>query len=82
MPVFIAQGTADTVVLAWPNALLLDQWCDFGSAIAMLWMGEVNHQDAAINAGPSAVSWIADRFANRSAPRTCEQPVPVSIPQR
>jgi len=82
MPTFIAQGTADTVVLAWPNALLLDRWCDFGSAIAMLWMGEVNHPDAAINAGPSAVSWIADRFADRPAPRTCEQPVPVSIPER
>lgn len=81
MPVFIAQGTADTVVLPWPNALLLDRWCDSGSAISMLWMGEVNHPAAAINAGPSAVSWIADRFDDRPAPRTCDQPVPVTAPE-
>lgn len=80
MPVFIAQGTADTVVLAWPNALLLERWCTSGSAISMLWMGEVSHQAAAINAGPTAVSWIQDRFDNRPAPRTCDQPVPVSAP--
>lgn len=80
MPVFIAQGTADTVVLPWPNALLLERWCASGSAVSMLWMGEVSHQAAAINAGPSAVSWIADRFDDRPAPQTCDQPVPVSTP--
>lgn len=80
MPVFIAQGTADTVVLAWPNAVLLSEWCAAGSDVSMLWMGNVQHPQAAIVAGPTAVSWIADRFAGRAAPRTCDAPIPVSIP--
>ncbi len=80
MPVFIAQGTADEVVLAWPNAVLLENWCAAGSDVSMLWMGEISHQAAAITAGPEAVSWIADRFAGNAAPRTCDSPIPVSIP--
>ena len=80
VPVFIAQGTADTVVLAWPNAVLLDRWCDAGSTVSMLWMGEVGHVAAAINAGPTAVSWMVDRFAGREAPRTCDSPIPVQVP--
>jgi len=80
MPVFIAQGTADTVVLAWPNAVLLEKWCAAGSDVSMLWMGEISHPAAAITAGPQAVSWIADRFAGLDAPRTCDSPIPVAIP--
>ena len=77
MPALIAQGTADKVVLAWPNAILQKTWCESGSTLAMLWLGGVNHQSAAHAAGPSVVTWIADRFANRPAPRTCDVPPPV-----
>jgi len=80
MPVFLAQGTADNVVLAWPNAVLLNNWCAAGSTVSMLWMGEVTHEKAAITAGPEVVSWIADRFEGKDAPRTCDSPIPVSIP--
>ena len=82
MPVFIAQGTADTVVLPWPNAIVQEQWCAAGSAIEMLWMGGVSHQAAATTAGPQAVVWIADRFAGRPAGRTCDvpPPVPAAVP--
>jgi alpha-beta hydrolase superfamily lysophospholipase len=78
MPVFIAQGTADTVVLPWPNAIVQEQWCAAGSAISVLWMGGINHFPAATTAGPMAVEWIADRFAGRRAPRTCQVPPPVA----
>ncbi len=78
MPVFIAQGTADEVVLAWPNAKVQDEWCAAGSAIDMLWMGGVTHMAAATTAGPEAVRWMADRFAGRPAPRTCDVPPPVA----
>jgi hypothetical protein len=40
-------GTADTVVLPWPNAIVQEQWCAAGSSISMLWMGAVNHFPAA-----------------------------------
>ena len=78
MPVFLAQGTADEIVLAWPNAKLQEEWCAAGSTISALWMGEVTHLPAANTAGPAAVSWIADRFAGRPATRTCELPPPVA----
>ena len=78
MPVFLAQGTADAVVLPGPNALLQETWCKAGSTLTALWMGGVNHNDAAIDAGPSATAWIADRFAGRPAVRTCDVPPPVA----
>lgn len=82
-PVFIAQGTADEVVLPWPNAILQQDWCQAGVDLSMLWLGGVDHMKAAITAGPAAVQWIADRFAGRPAPRTCEVPpaVPAVDPQ-
>lgn len=80
MPVFIAQSTADAVVLAWPNGVLQDTWCAAGSTLSMLWLGKVNHQDTAMVAGPQVVSWIADRFAGRPAGRTCDVPPPVRAP--
>jgi hypothetical protein len=78
MPVFIAQGTADEVVLAWPQAMLQQEWCESGSTIAVDWLGGVNHMKAAIVAGPEAITWIADRFADRPAPRTCDVPPAVA----
>ena len=78
MPVFVAQGTADEVVLAWPNSLLQEEWCAAGSSLSMLWMGGVDHMKAAITAGPQAITWIADRFADRPVARTCDVPPPVA----
>ena len=77
MPVMVAQGLADQVVLPWPNAILQEKWCKAGSALSMLWMGDVDHMKAAITAGPQVVTWIADRFADRPVPRTCDVPPPV-----
>lgn len=78
MPVFLAQGTDDKIVLPWPNAKLQETWCEAGSTISALWMGGVGHLAAATTAGPSAVTWIADRFMDRPAARTCEVPPPIA----
>lgn len=78
LPVFIAQGTADEVVLAWPNAVLQERWCEAGSDLTMLWMGGVGHMQAAIAAGPSATQWIADRFEGTSAKPNCSFPPAVA----
>lgn len=80
IPVFLAQGTADEVVLPWPNGVLQETWCKAGSTISALWMGEVNHMKAAITAGPEVVTWLADRFAGRPAPKTCNVPPPMDSP--
>ncbi|MDP2013102.1 MAG: lipase family protein [Actinomycetota bacterium] len=78
MPVFVGQSTADQVVLAWPNALLQERWCTAGSSISTLWIGEVSHQLTAETIGPEVVRWIADRFVNRTAVRTCQMAPPIS----
>ena len=80
MPVFVGQSTADQVVLAWPNAVLQNQWCKAGSTISTLWVGEVSHQLTAETIGPDVVRWINDRFAGRPAVRTCDLAPPVSPP--
>jgi len=78
MPVFIAQGTADEVVLDWPNAMIAQEWCRAGSTLAMLWMGDVNHEQAAHVSGPTAFQWIYQRFAGVPAESTCDLPLPVA----
>lgn len=78
MPVFVAQSIADTVVLAWPNAVLQNEWCAAGSDITMAWLGMVSHQDTAMTVGPEAVAWIDDRFNDRPTTRTCNVPPPVA----
>jgi pimeloyl-ACP methyl ester carboxylesterase len=78
MPVFVAQSIADTVVLAWPNAVLQNEWCAAGSDITMAWLGVVSHQDTAMTVGPEAVAWMDDRFNGRPTTRTCNVPPPVA----
>ncbi|MHB1067497.1 MAG: lipase family protein, partial [Candidatus Nanopelagicales bacterium] len=78
MPVFLAQGTADEIVLAWPNAILEKDWCAAGSTLTTLWLGDIGHLAAAKTAGPAAVQWIADRFAGRPAASSCGAPTPVA----
>jgi len=78
IPVLLAQGTADQVVLAWPNALLQERWCAAGATISSLWMGNIDHLKAPFVAGPQAVTWIGQRFAGDPAPRTCDVPPPVA----
>lgn len=80
MPIMLAQGTADDVVLPGPNALLQNLWCAAGSAITTLWMGGISHTAAANVAGPAVVPWINDRFHDIPAGRTCltAAPVPAS----
>ena len=77
MPMFMAQGTADDVVLPWPNAMIQEKWCAAGSDLTVLWMGNVNHMDAAKVSGPAAVQWLADRFAGRPVVANCDFPTPV-----
>lgn len=80
MPVFIGQSTADTVLLAWPIAVLQEQWCEAGSTLDTLWIGDVSHQQTAIVIGPQVVRWIDARFSGLPATNTCAEPPPVAIP--
>lgn len=78
LPLFVAQGTADEVVLAGSNATLVQQWCRV-RPMTTLWLGGVSHQDSQAAAGPSAISWAAARFAGQPATNTCDDGVPPPV---
>jgi hypothetical protein len=79
MPMFLAQGEADTVVLAGSNAVLHNRWCAQGVTITSLWLPQVSHQDTSIVAGSAVVEWALARFAGKPAPNTCGLGVPAPI---
>jgi hypothetical protein len=76
LPVFVAQGTADPVVLPGTTALLQSRWCAAGSRLTMDWLGGIGHDKAGEVAGPAAATFLAAAFAGRPAPGTCEVPPP------
>lgn len=82
MPVFIGQSISDAVVLGWPNGRLQESWCAAGSTLQTLWVNGITHQDTAVAIGPDVVRWITDRFADRPAVRTCDQPPPLTSPEQ
>ncbi len=79
LPVFLAQGTADTVVLASSNALLHNQWCEAGVHLQTLWLGGVTHQKAVLASGPEFVQWATERFAGKPAGSNCGLPIPAPV---
>ena len=79
LPLFMAQGTDDVVVLEGSNALLQKQWCAAGVTIQMDWLGGVQHQNTQIAGGPAFIEWAVDRFAGKPAPSNCTFPPPAPI---
>ncbi|MEI6622011.1 MAG: lipase family protein [Actinomycetes bacterium] len=71
LPLFVAQGTDDTVVLQGSNALLQQQWCAAGVTMQMDWLGGVQHQNTQNAGGPAFIEWAVDRFAGKPAPKNC-----------
>lgn len=80
IPVLVTATVEDQIVLAWPNAVLQKKWCDAGSSLDMLWVGDVNHQQVATTVGPSVVAWLTARFAGEAMHPNCSLPAPVSPP--
>jgi alpha-beta hydrolase superfamily lysophospholipase len=78
VPVYVAQGLSDTVVLPNTTALLAQKACSSGVRLTTNWLGNTSHTEVAIVAGPSLVSWLQDRFDNLPAPSSCSQPLPLS----
>lgn len=72
IPLLIAQSTADDVVPPQTTASLQEAWCDAGSDLTSLWIGDVGHMATALTAGPAVAQWLDDRFAGRPASSTCD----------
>ena len=79
MPLFMSEGTADTIVLSGSNALMQEEWCAAGSDMAVQWLGGVGHLQVAVASGPTFMEWAVGRFGGQKAPRNCTFP-PASAP--
>jgi acetyl esterase/lipase len=71
IPLFIAQGTNDNLVLPRVTRSYVNRLCANGSAVDFDPIPNVGHGFVAFEASDAAVAWIADRFAGRRAPSNC-----------
>lgn len=75
IPVFLAQGTADDVVLPQITAAYMQRLCAAGSAVRFVSLPGVGHGFIARDSAAVAIDWMADRFAGRPAPNDCGRQV-------
>ncbi|THF59301.1 alpha/beta fold hydrolase [Pseudothauera rhizosphaerae] len=75
IPVFLAQGEADTTIAPALTAAYMSRLCAAGSWVRMVTLPGVDHRFIAREAAPLAARWIGDRFAGRPAPDDCPPPV-------
>lgn len=71
VPVFVAQGTADTTVYPSITRSFVGQLCRQGTRVRYKEYPGVSHTFIGRDAAPEAVSWMAARFAGQPAPNTC-----------
>jgi acetyl esterase/lipase len=68
VPVFVAQGDADRLVLPTVTQAYARRLCRAGDKVQYLSMPGVEHGWAGADSALSAVAWMADRFASEAAP--------------
>jgi hypothetical protein len=78
IPLLIAQGLGDEVVLPNTTALLVDRYCAAGAPLTTFWDPHASHSQIATAAGPMFASWLADRVAGRPQQLSCGEPLPVA----
>lgn len=71
IPVFIAQGAADRLVLPAITQAYVQQLCNAGSRVQYLELPGVHHGFIGSDSALQAVAWMTDRFAGKPAPNTC-----------
>jgi len=73
VPVLITQGGSDQIVPAHLTARLAREMCGRGDVVQERVYPSVGHLEAGIVASPDVASWVAARFARRSAPSSCSE---------
>jgi acetyl esterase/lipase len=73
IPLFIAQGTADNVVIPAVTEAYVRRQCGAGSAVRMVLMPGQGHAFIARDSANAAVEWMADRFAGVPPPSDCNR---------
>lgn len=71
LPVFIAQGAADRLVLPAVTQAYVQRLCDAGSRVDYVELPGVNHGFIGSDSAVQAVDWMTDRFEGRSVPDSC-----------
>jgi acetyl esterase/lipase len=71
VPVFLAQGTSDSVVRLAITRRFGEELCKSGTRVRFFEIKGGGHSFAAFNSAHAAVTWIADRFAGIPAPSDC-----------
>ncbi|WP_232631047.1 alpha/beta fold hydrolase [Methylobacterium sp. Leaf118] len=74
IPVFLAQGATDTLVLPRVTQDYRARLCRAGSRVEFDLVPGVGHLSIAKDAAPAAIDWIGDRFAGEPAPSNCGAP--------
>jgi acetyl esterase/lipase len=71
VPVFLAQGTSDSVVRPAITRRYGEELCKSGTRVRFFEIKGGGHSFAAFNSAHAAVTWMADRFAGIPAPSDC-----------
>ena len=70
-PLFIAQGSADTVVDPSVTTDFASRLCRHGATLRFFEVPDASHTIIAKVSAQATVAWIADRFAGKPAPTNC-----------
>jgi pimeloyl-ACP methyl ester carboxylesterase len=71
MPLFLAQGTNDTLVRPDVTRAYFQRQCKVGGKVRMLWLPNEGHGFAGRDSASAAVDWMMGRFAGEPAPDDC-----------
>ena len=80
IPLFLAQGTTDTIVRPEVTRAYMQRQCKAGGKVAMMWVPNVGHGFVARDSADAAVGWMMDRFAGRPAPSDCGKDLATADP--
>jgi len=72
VPVFLAQGTDDTLVLPAVTRSYMQELCSAGSAVQWYPVEGVGHLFVARDSAKAAVAWIGARLTGTPAPNDCQ----------
>ncbi len=72
-PVFLAQGTADTIVRPYITKQFGDVLCKQGAKVMFVEMPGVTHTFAAKESVSAALKWMGERFRGTPPPDSCER---------
>jgi pimeloyl-ACP methyl ester carboxylesterase len=70
-PLFLTQGTADTLVPLPVTLNFVRSACQSGAKVKFVTLNNTGHGMTGKKSAVSAIAWIGDRFAGKPAPSTC-----------